>query len=103
MTTKESIVVFGAGGHAKVVADAIRAQGKYLITAIVDPGKADTSFCGLNVRANELSLTPTNFIVALGNNHLRQEVFNQLRTTGWTPALVIHPTAILAPSASISD
>jgi sugar O-acyltransferase (sialic acid O-acetyltransferase NeuD family) len=103
MTTKESIVVFGAGGHAKVVADAIRAQGKYLITAVVDPGKAETSFCGLTVRDNELSLTPTNFIVAVGNNQLRKELFNQLRATGWRPASIIHPTAIVAAGATISS
>ncbi|HEY9682039.1 MAG TPA: acetyltransferase [Oculatellaceae cyanobacterium] len=101
MGAKESIVIYGAGGHARVVVDTLVAQGRYILTAIVDPGKADTTFHSLTVRENELGLEPTNFLVALGNNQLRKEIFAQLKSIGWTPAVVLHPTAVISPSASI--
>ena len=99
---KQSIVIFGAGGHAKVVLDALDAQATYMVTAIVDPGKSDTTVHGLTVRENELNLQPTNFIVALGNNHTRQQLFIQLKNCGWTPAVVQHPTAVVAANARIA-
>jgi sugar O-acyltransferase (sialic acid O-acetyltransferase NeuD family) len=100
MGAKESIVIYGAGGHARVVLDTVVAQGHYIVTAIIDPGKADTVLHSLTVCENELSLEPTNFIVALGNNQLRKQIFFQLKSSGWTPAVVLHPTSVISPSAS---
>ena len=65
MSTKEQIVLFGAGGHARVVADALKTQGRYIISAVVDPGKAGTEFEGIKVQADEIDLAPNNFFVAL--------------------------------------
>ncbi len=98
---REAIVIFGAGGHASVVLDAIAAQGSYIVRAIIDPGKAQSTLHGLVVRENELGLEPASFIVALGNNQLRKQIFLQLKNGGWTPAVVQHPTAVVSPSAAI--
>ncbi len=102
MTIKEPIVVFGAGGHARVVVDAINTQGKYKILAVVDEGKVGTEFAGLKVLADEKTVEPTNFVVALGDNRLREKIFGHLEQCGWTPVLVQHSTAIVASDVIIA-
>jgi sugar O-acyltransferase (sialic acid O-acetyltransferase NeuD family) len=103
MSTKEQIVLFGAGGHARVVADAVKTQGRYIISAVVDPGKAGTEFQGMKVQADEKDLAPNNFIVALGDNLLRRKVFCQLEESGWAPVVVQHSSAIVASDAKIAS
>jgi sugar O-acyltransferase (sialic acid O-acetyltransferase NeuD family) len=103
MSTKEQVVLFGAGGHAKVVADALKTQGRYIICAVVDPGKAGEEFEGITVRADEAGMSPAKFIVAIGENELRKQIFCQLEEAGWTPVVVQHPSAIVANDATIES
>jgi sugar O-acyltransferase (sialic acid O-acetyltransferase NeuD family) len=103
MSTLEQVVLFGAGGHAKVVADALRTQGKYTVSAVVDPNRAGIEFEGCTVQANEKGLTPTNFVVAIGENQLRKKVFCGLEVNGWTPVVVQHSSAIVASDATIEN
>jgi acetyltransferase EpsM len=103
MSTKEQVVLFGAGGHARVVADALRTQGKYIISAVVDPGKAGAQFEGIKVQADAKDLPPANFVVAIGDNQLRKQVFCHLEVTGWTPVVVQHSSAVIASDATIAN
>jgi len=40
MTAKQTVIILGGGGHAKVLIDAIRSGGLYTIKGIVDPSLA---------------------------------------------------------------
>ncbi|MDZ7696554.1 MAG: hypothetical protein U5R49_06430 [Deltaproteobacteria bacterium] len=48
---QELIVVFGAGGHVKVVLATIESEGKYEIVGLLDDdkGKQGTQVCGYRV------------------------------------------------------
>lgn len=42
-------------------------------------------------------------IVAIGNNAIRQRLFNSMLASGMPMATVVHPGALVSPSASIGD
>ena len=85
-TQKPPIVVFGAGGHAKVVIDIIRREAKFKIQAIVDPITARTELYGYPICCDHADLKPGAFVVAIGDNKVRKNVFETVRAAGWSPA-----------------
>lgn len=93
------IVVFGAGGQAKVTADVIRKQDVYETAAfLVDdrtPAPAETLH-GIPVVHSE-DWSPhrmgeaTGFVVAVGDNALRRAKAERLIALGLDPLTVAHP------------
>lgn len=98
------LVVFGAGGHAKVVIDAARAAGRQP-EIILDNAAADPIFEGIPLLApNEdtwKQLPRFRFLVAIGNNASREKLFAELRSRGGAPETIIHPFSCVARSARI--
>jgi sugar O-acyltransferase (sialic acid O-acetyltransferase NeuD family) len=98
---KPKILVFGSGGHAKVVVDAIECQKKFQIQALVDPFSAVPTLAGYPVLRDHADLAPGNFVVAIGDNAIRKKLYSSLVLDGWTPQAVIHPSAIIARDTQI--
>jgi len=98
---KPTILVFGSGGHAKVVVDAIECQNKFLIQALIDPFSDLKTLAGYPVLRDHADLSPGNFVVAIGDNAIRKKLYSQLVLDGWTPQAVIHPSAIIARDTKI--
>ena len=104
----ERIVVFGAGGHAKVVIDAIALQGKYEVALLAD---ADPSLVGCMVQgylicseAEGLAALDEGIstaIIAIGGNAARRRVANLACEKGFRLATVIHPAAVVSHTATI--
>lgn len=101
------IVIIGAGGHGKVVCDAVLAQGEYVMNGFVDLTlEVGTSVInGYKVIANQKDLASLKnqvdfFVVAIGNNKVREEVFKTAKAY-LEPAIVIHPTAVIGSDAKI--
>lgn len=93
------LVIIGAGGHSKVVAESARSMGVEEID-VIDP-RAGQSI-------DEDALNATHFIVAIGDNDIRSMLFSQARdgvlsATGkkLKPFSVIDKTAIVSPTAAI--
>lgn len=104
---KQKIVIIGAGGHGKVVADAVIAQKTYELVGFVDTSlpvgeKILNDFCVIEQKASvsELKGKADVFIVAVGNNTVRQKVYDLALQT-LQPAIVIHPSAIIGSEVSI--
>jgi len=94
------VYVIGAGGHAKVVIDAIIQEGKYEVTALVDPAK--TGQAGqFPIISDTGGLSPGSFVVAIGDNKTRTKLYDQLINDGWTPVSIVHPKAIVAADVVI--
>ena len=93
---KPAIVVFGGGGHAKVVIDAIESQNKFEILGIVDPFSQLETLRSYPVKGDVQNFLPGNFVVAIGDNARRKALFNEMVESGWTPQAVLHPSAILS-------
>jgi sugar O-acyltransferase (sialic acid O-acetyltransferase NeuD family) len=104
---KKKIIIVGAGGHGKVVADAALQTGNFEIVGFVDDNLAVNTpvFEGIMVLGNRSSFRALahqadGFIVAIGNNVLRKEIFEEL-SAFVVPLTVVHPFTSVAPSAQI--
>lgn len=102
-----SLLIFGAGGHGKVVAESARLSGLWHEVDFVDDRFPGLSKIGeYRVIANfsdgmKLSQSYQDAIVAIGDNRNRLILTKQLKDAGFNLAKVIHPEAIIAKSASI--
>lgn len=106
---KQKIVIIGAGGHGKVVADAIIAQNEYELIGFVDATlpigeKIINDFCVVEQQnqINQLKGIADVFIVAVGNNIIRKNVYN-LAIQTLQPSTVIHPSSIIGSEVSIAE
>lgn len=104
----EPLLVYGAGGHAKVVVDVVERQGLYAIVGILDDGARDGSLRwlgypvlgGLEVLADP-SFDDRLMLVAVGDNAKREAVVRRLEALGVRFARAIHPRAHLARDVSV--
>jgi sugar O-acyltransferase (sialic acid O-acetyltransferase NeuD family) len=94
------IVVYGAGGHAKVVIDAIEQRGGFstIIPADDNPGLQGLSLCGYPVLGGRTALLTLpeprpEALAAIGDNAKRMAVLDWLQSQGFPIATVIHPDA----------
>ncbi len=79
---KKNILIFGFGGHAKVIVDIIEKQGLYSIAGFIDAGiEKNKSFCGYSVLGDEsaikeivLSYKIYGGVIAIGDNAIRLKV-----------------------------
>jgi sugar O-acyltransferase (sialic acid O-acetyltransferase NeuD family) len=108
-----SFLVWGAGGHGKVVADLIRSLGfevtGYLdgdprkLGEVVEPGGARVLITDEEWEANggETGFGDRRlcYALAIGSNSLRERAL--LRLDRWDLPALVHPSAVLSPSAVI--
>jgi sugar O-acyltransferase (sialic acid O-acetyltransferase NeuD family) len=92
-----SLVIWGCGGHARVVLDAARAMNVFDRTAFHDddPAIATPSISHLSQAGFE------EFIIAIGTNSTRALRFDEALRAGLRPAICVHPTAWISPGALI--
>lgn len=100
-TQRVRIVVYGAGGHSKIVLATILAgENKYEIAALLDDdtSKSGTSVYDYPVLGGREQLTQlrnqgiTQAVVAVGDNFKRVELAQVLTEYGFQLATLIHPT-----------
>lgn len=104
------IVVIGEGGHSKVIQDIIAAVNNYKIVAILDDKYEDVQkregiLYGPISEVSSITNEDNNikFIVAIGNNHVRWEIVKRIGLQKERFATLIHPSAIISPSANIGE
>lgn len=103
----EAVVVIGSGGHAKVVIELLRAQGKYQILGCT--GLAETGFVlgDIPVLGTDTVLPAVlakgvrNAFVAIGDNHLRLRLLAQVSEMGFELINAVSPNAVVSPSATL--
>src|SRR2546430_4090754 len=105
------IVIWGAAGHAKVVADILRQTGFDVVGFLDDtnPDRRRESFCGATVLgdANQLQKIYESgvrkAIVAFGDNMRRLAVGELLEERGFELITAIHPSAVIAPDSVVGS
>lgn len=101
------LLIVGAGGHGRSVAEAVLAAGSYKVVGFVDDAApALEQVWALPVFGATADLTSYRecadvAIVAMGNNRLREELHGRLTVAGFELATVVHPKAIVSPRAVI--
>ncbi len=115
MSILPSVVIWGAGGHALVVADIIRlgvweGRGCPLLGFLddVNPERAGEPFGGATVLGGReqldelLGVGINHLIIGVGDNEARLRLADLVRAKGFHLARAIHPQAILETDVSVS-
>lgn len=102
------IVVVGRGGHSKVIADMILSYQEngivgYLDDKYNDVGLVENIYCGPISSAKQLveHFKDLKFVVAIGDNKVRQTIVQKLKLSDENYISVIHKSAVISPSAKI--
>lgn len=103
---KDKIVIIGASGHGKVVADIAKLNGYQEIVFVDDD--INTEKCGLYKvvgTSNDVSKYKEryDFFVAIGSNDIREKLTDKLNDLNIEPILLIHPSAVIDATVSISS
>lgn len=101
----KNIIIVGAGGHGRSVAEAILLGKEYKIVGFVDdvwPTKTEVwnfPICS-NTKEQERYRDLADWVVvAIGQNKIRRELMFKLSEDGFKLATIVHPAAIVSPSA----
>ena len=99
----KKLVIIGASGHVKVVADIALRMGYEVIVFLDDNEKVQN--CGrypvVGTSQDIMKYKQFDFIVAIGNTTVRQKIINELLAKGVHVCKLIHPSAIVAEDTSI--
>jgi acetyltransferase EpsM len=104
------VVVWGAGGHARVVADTLRLGRHHEIAGFLDdvrPERHGEEFCGALVLGGREKLFGlraagvTEILVAVGDCVARQRLADVARAAGFALATAVHPRAVVASDVVI--
>jgi len=108
------VLIIGAGGHAKVVADALLASGREVLGfTSAEPNAVINSevLPGLHMLGSDdvlrkFSPVEIDLVNGLGGvdcRGLRRQIQSRLESAGWFFSGVQHPTALISPFAKICD
>lgn len=102
---KLPLVVYGCGTMSYPIIDAIRHSLREPDVLLVDDNESlwGSEIYGYRIVASDEALGngPRRFICTIGDNHARRRLLQKYRADGHTLFSVIHPTAIISPTASI--
>lgn len=97
------LVIIGASGHGKVVADIAEKLG-YEAILFLDDHSCGSTHAGYPV-VGQVSCfreyTEHEFVVAIGNAEVRSRIQEQLMNEGMAMAVLVHPMATLAKDVSV--
>lgn len=104
-----SLVIVGAGGHGRVLAEALQAEGR-VVLGFIDRA-ATGVVLGLPVLGDDAALDPAggyDLVNGVGGTgagpdpRLRRTVQERLQAAGFRFAGVRHPSALVSPSADVA-
>ncbi|MBL4884719.1 MAG: acetyltransferase [Planctomycetaceae bacterium] len=109
-TGHDQILIWGTGGHAKVVADIISQQSQFEIAGFLDDAfdSADTNqFLGHQVHGSREALPRLqdeglrHIAIAIGNCEARSRILLDVQKQGWNLPVLIHPHTSIASDVTL--
>lgn len=102
---KNKLLIIGASGHGKVVADVALKMNKWKTVAFLDDNPKIKTSLGLNVIGNTKQINEYideyDLFVGVGNNRIRGSILKKLEELGANIPVLIHPSAIIGEDVSI--
>lgn len=105
-TQEDRIFIYGAGGHAKVVIDAVERAGRQEIVFILDDDpsrRGETFFSYPVIGGREETGEVRQGIVAIGDNAARREVGMWFEERGIRLATALHPSSVLSRGVRVGE
>jgi sugar O-acyltransferase (sialic acid O-acetyltransferase NeuD family) len=107
--TRLRILLLGAGGHGKAIADLLLADGRYDVAGFVDAAPKASQVLGLPVLGDEnllAALAGQGIALAhaaVGNNAQRLAAAARLRAAGFALPSLTHPAALIGHAARVGQ
>lgn len=104
----KELIIIGAGGHGKVVAD-IAQQNDYKNIYFIDDVKrgyiASFKVIGTSkdIKEYHLRKQEADFFIAIGDNKIREKIYEELKKEGVTLPVLIHPSAVIDQTVKIEE
>ena len=100
----KDLIIIGAGGHGRVIADIAQKSGKYKTISFLDDGDAKETM-GLPIIGRSMDIkkytNTADIFVAIGNSAVRGEFIERLLAMGANVPTLIHPSAIIGACVEI--
>ena len=91
----KDVIIIGAGGHARVIADTVRRAGDNLL------GFLDDNVPALGKVKDYVNYPGAHFVIGIGNANLRRKIAGLLTGVKWYTA--IHPAAVIGENVEIGE
>lgn len=108
MSSLPRLILWGASGHASVVADVVRLAGQFEIAGLIDDWNPQprTVLAGQVLGASDLlpklrGEGVTHVLIAVGNNVARRQLAKRALELGFALATAIHPRATIAGQTTL--
>lgn len=96
---KDKLLIIGASGHGKVVADVALKMNKWKSISFLDDDENIKSSIGIEVIGKSVDVTKYienyDIFVAIGNNVTREKIQEKLEAEGGNIPTLIHPNAVI--------
>jgi UDP-N-acetylbacillosamine N-acetyltransferase len=108
----KEVVIWGAGGHSKVIAEILRLQGAWHIVGFIDDvniERAGDAFCGSKILgpssrlADLYELGVKHLALGVGDCKARLRMLSSGVTTNFTLVTAIHPSAIVSKASEVES
>lgn len=103
MSSQHRIFLYGASGHAKVICEILEAQHRAPY-GLIDDNPLVTSlleYTVFNTLQHAETTADDQFIISIGNNHIRKLVVTKLTGLKFTTA--IHPSAVISRRSTVGE
>ena len=97
----KKLLILGAGGYGKTVADMAAQLGIYETISFLDDGCQGSNILGNCSDFSRFADGDTHMYPAFGNNEVRMKWLKQLRETGIDVPTLVHPRAYVSPTARL--
>lgn len=97
------LIILGAGGYGRTVADVAAQTGVYDVICFLDDNSHTADVIGKCEEFAAYIDGQTTFYPAFGNNEGRLAWLNKLVEAGCTVATIVHPTAYVSPTVGLEQ
>ncbi|MED0992690.1 acetyltransferase [Bacillus nitratireducens] len=104
---KNKLLIIGASGHGKVVADIALKMNKWQAIAFLDDDASVKSSMGIEVIGKSTDVfkytDDCDFFVGIGNNFIREKVQSKIESEGANLSTLIHPSSIIGEQVELAS
>lgn len=102
------ILIIGAGNHAKVIIDILEENNEHNIIGLLDDDEnthgtfvLDKEVLGNIEKIKDFKPSETGFIISIGNNRVRDNLYNKISRMNFLPINVISKHAVISKFAKL--
>ena len=104
---KDKLLIIGAGGHGKVIADIALKMNRWKSILFLDDNESIKTSMGLEIIGKSIDaykhIEDYDIFVGIGNNETRERIQEELKNQGASIPVLIHPDAVIGAQVELGD